>query len=323
MHVVAGRAFHAGVSRQAGIYPAGGSVVAKADTAARLHVKTDVPLWRAEPLAGLESSAGRDGIVRVRHLAIRIRHRNRMYARQGRGATAIAQALETGKLVDDRVGIVRRRFRCSARGYRPSSLTAVAGVEPVDRADCHCAVMTAQALRRRSLPGLIDDRRELGACRGRGDIPIVRLPRQFMVPQQCGRDCTMRRVTEGALADGRCGQRAGKTAREVMDCSRKARPWRLSSERPGVASGQPDYRYRGYCKNRNFSSHKPPSLRKCSLRTIFRKFLSLPRSAKNSIRKKHAVLENLKIARFFDKQSRKTRRTVPFRNGHVAPIDTL
>jgi len=81
-------------------------------------------------------------------------------------------------------------------------------------------------------------------------------------------------MTEGALAHGYRGAKMAP-ASEIVDRSGNAPARRLTSKRPGVASGQPYYRYRGYYKNRDFFSHKPPSLSNCSLRTIFRKFFSL------------------------------------------------
>ena len=112
--------------------------------------------------------------------------------------------------------------------------------------------MTAQALRRRPLPGGVGERREWGTSHRRSVIPAVRLPGESVVPQQTGRYCTMRRMTEGALAHGYRGAKMAPGS-EVVDRSGNAPSRRLTSERPGVTSGQPHHRYRGYYKNRDLS----------------------------------------------------------------------
>jgi len=62
----------------------------------------------------------------------------------------------------------------------------------------------------------------------------------------------MRRMTEGALAHGYRGAKMAPGS-EVVDRSGNAPSRRLTSERPGVTSGQPHHRYRGYYKNRDLS----------------------------------------------------------------------
>jgi len=64
-------------------------------------------------------------------------------------------------------------------------------------------------------------------------------------------------MTEGALANRYRGAKMAATG-EVVDCSGNARPWPAPvrvEQRPSAASRQPQYRYRGYYKNRDFSSH--------------------------------------------------------------------
>jgi len=65
-------------------------------------------------------------------------------------------------------------------------------------------------------------------------------------------------MTEGALANRYRGAKMAASG-EVVNRPGDAASRRLSSDpigRPSVASGQPNYRYRGYYKNRDFPSHK-------------------------------------------------------------------
>src|SRR5271157_4585544 len=106
----------------------------------------------------------------------------------------------------------------------------------------------------------------------------------------------MWRMTEGALANGYRGAKMAPGG-EVVDRSGDAASRRLTSQRPSVASGQPDYRYRGYYKNCDFSPHNSSLVVQLLPKSCFRRKLFLPISVLlwNSIRKKHAVLEILKM----------------------------
>jgi hypothetical protein len=132
-------------------------------------------------------------------------------------------------------------------------------------------------------------------------------------------------MTEGALAHCYRGAKIAPTG-EVVDRSGDTASRRLSSKRPGVASRQPNYRYRGYDKNRDFPSHKPFLLfLQCDYECPFlpKMFLTCLCCAHHPTRKSHAVLDTLNMCQLFDKNPQRIKHAVSFGSQNMSLIDTL
>jgi len=132
-------------------------------------------------------------------------------------------------------------------------------------------------------------------------------------------------MTEGALAHCYGGAKVAPGG-EVVYRSGDAASRRLAPKRPGVASGQPNYRYRGYDKNRDFPSHKRFLLfLQCDYECPFlpKNFFAYPCSAGYLVCKSCALLEILKMQQFFDKNTQRIKHTVSFGSENVPLIDTL